>query len=169
MKNKLFLIITLFAVTLTFAQNTSEIGFNEKKEVLLNGQIVDTTTDLETIKSLLGEPTLYKEYPTGKVNYQYPELGIAIHLVNGKLTFIGANFNWDGDKTFPEASYTGKFSIGDTTIDMNSTPEVVSKIEVITLTPTFMGMYMTNPKENKTVVIMAFKDEKVTQVGFEFQ
>ncbi|GGG10609.1 hypothetical protein GCM10011344_09090 [Dokdonia pacifica] len=169
MKNTLFLIITLFTVSLVSAQNTPEIIFNENKEVILNGEKIDKTSDLEKVTSLLGEPVLYKEYPTGKMTYHYTDLGIAMHFYKDNLIFIGANFNWDGDKTFPETTYTGKLSIDSIEFDMNTTNEILSEIKVIDLVSLMPGMYMTDPNKEKTIVVVGFKDEKLTQIGFQFQ
>ena len=168
MKKTLILFAAIFSLNFSFAQEKTKINFNEKKEVIINGEKIDKKTDLSKIKSILGEPEVYKEYPTGKINYHYPKLGISVHLVKDKLLFIGANFNWDGDKNFPETSYSGEFIIDNVSFNISSTESKLSEIKIVDIKCIMAGMCMTNPKEEPTSIIVGFKENKLTQIGFEF-
>lgn len=169
MKKTVILLVAIFMVSLGFAQDQVIISYTKEKSVLLNDQKIDHTTNLETIKSILGEPVVYKKYPTGKVNYHYPDLGLSIHFVNDNLLFVGANYNWDGDKTFPESTFTGKLEIGEVQFDKNTGEDILSEIKVVEIKCVMPGLCATNPKtEKNTLIIVGFEEEKVTQVGFEF-
>jgi hypothetical protein len=170
MKKILLIVICILFSNSVISQNTIEIEFTKDKEVLLNKTKLSNSMTIEDIKELLGEePIIYKEYLTGKINYHYKEFGISIHTSNGKFAFIGLNFNWDGDKTFPKNSYTGIFKIGDLTIDIKTDLSIIEKIKFVELLPIMPNkFFMSNPKKEKTPIIIGFKDKLITQVGFEF-
>ncbi|MFK7781464.1 hypothetical protein [Psychroserpens sp.] len=168
MKKSIVLLITIFSINIGLAQKDVEIIYSHEKEVFLNEQKLDKDTNLETIKSILGEPVIYKEHVTGKVNYHYPDLGISIHFVNNNLLFIGANFNWDGDKNFPETTFTGKFEIDNVKFDKDSKNAILSDIKIVDIKCIMPEICMTNPKKEKDIIIVGFKDGNLTQVGIEF-
>lgn len=168
MKNVLLLFAFSLLSSLSFTQSTIELNYTSDKKVYLNDTKLTKSTTIDDLKEILGEPIIYKEYPTGKINYHYKEHGITVHTVNGKLLFIGVNLNWDGDKNFPEKTFEGILKIGDITIDKNSTEEFIPQITFIEISCPIPGMCMTIDKKEKTPILIGFKDELVTQVGFEF-
>ncbi|UII20708.1 DUF7738 domain-containing protein [Fulvivirga ligni] len=167
MKTFFSLLLILFC-HFSWAQDDVKIEFTENKEVLLNETAVDKTTTLKEITEILGEATLIKDFPTGKAFYQYPETGLALQFVDNQLLFIGANYNWDGDENFPETTYEGTLSIDGITFKADSKEEVLTDIEAVEIKCVIPGMCVTDPKKEKTNIIIGFKDGKVTQVGFEF-
>jgi hypothetical protein len=168
MKN-IFLAFVLAFIAANVNAQTTTLQFTADKEVLLNDQMLDSKTTLKEIKAVLGEPMIYKEYTaTEKVNYHYPELGLTVHTVKDKLLFIGANLNWDGDKNFPETSYTGALSIDGVKIDTESTDAFLNEITAIEIECPFPSLCMTNPRKDRIAIIIGFKESIVTQVGFEF-
>ena len=168
MKQPFTLLITLFAALCTFAQSIS-IQFLEDNTVKLNDTEITKDTPFSDIKSLLGEPVVYKEYPTGKTNYHYEELGISIHTVNGNVSFLGVNYNWDGDKSFPETSYSGTLVIDDTEFSKASTNAILEDIKNIEFSKIMTGFYVAKPASDskQNFILLGFKEEGVTQVGFE--
>jgi len=168
MKNRIIIIIALAFLNVISAQTVVDMEFTKDKVVIINGKALGPNTSFDEVKEILGTPVVYKSYPTGKTNYHYEELGISLHTVDDKLLFIGLNFNWDGDKTFPQTPYTGTFKFGDITIDKTSDNSLIDKIEMVKLISVMPGLYMSNPKEESTPVIIGFKDNLVTQIGFEF-
>ena len=168
MKNILFIIITFSCVNLTLAQTSIEIEFTKNKEVVLNNTKLNAETSLEDIKKILGTPIIYKSYRSGKINYQYNELGISFHTIKDKLSFIGLNFNWDGDKNFPETAYSGTFKIDDLSIDKNSDNSIIDKIKFVDIKCVVPNLCMSNPEVESTPIVIGFKDDLVTQIGFEF-
>ncbi len=170
MKNILLIATCFFTINTIYAQTEIKIEFINETKVILNEIEINKSTTFDIIKKILGEPVIYKEYITGKINYHYNQFGISIHTFEGNLTFIGANFNWDGDKTFPNTTYSGTLKIDGVKFDKNSNNASIKNIanlEFLTIIP---GLYMSKPKTDKknTFVIIGFKDDLVTQIGFEF-
>nr|WP_321247239.1 hypothetical protein [uncultured Psychroserpens sp.] len=168
MKKRLIIIIALAFLNVMSAQTVVDIEFTKDKVVVLNGTKLGPNTSFDEVKEILGTPVVYKSYRSGKTNYHYEELGMSFHTVDDKLLFIGLNFNWDGDETFPKTLYTGTFKFGDVTIDNTSDNSFIDKIEMVTIMSVMPGLYMSNPKVESTPVIIGFKDNLVTQIGFEF-
>ena len=169
MKKTLLISAFLLFVTLIQAQEVN-LEFLNETNVLLNGVKLDPTTTLDDIINVLGEPVVYKAYPTGKTNYHYESLGISVHAVDGQLLFIGANFNWDGDVNFPESSFTGLISIDGVSFDKKSNEATIKKIENLEFISMMPGFYISKPlnETKKAFAVVGFKDDLVTQVGFEF-
>lgn len=166
--NKFFLFTGLFLFTLmSFGSSKVSIRFTNEKELFLNDIKLSPKTKFKEVVAELGEPKLIKEYPTGKKVYHYESEGIAVHTVEDKLLFIGVNYNWDGDKKFPESTYKGDLSIGDVVFNKESKDEIVSEITVVKIDCLMPGLCMTNPKEEKTFIVLGFENNMVTQVGFE--
>lgn len=168
MKKLSFLFALLCLSSLALAQKPVSIHYTTDHSVLLNDQPVDNSTELSMLQEQLGKAVLYKEFPNGKALYHFPEAGMAAHLVNGKLLFLGVNLNWDGDEKFPEQTFTGSLKIGDTVIDASSTSETLSGIEGVELFCPVPIMCMTKDRNLSTPIMASFKDEKISQLGVEF-
>lgn len=164
---KLLLIVLVLTSTLIFAQDKPTIDFNSKSELLVNGQLVNNQTTYTKIVDLLGKPELIKENKSGKKTYSYPQTGIAFSTFNDKLSMLGFNFNWDGDKNFPNTTFTGKLTIGKTLLDVNTTKEFMKNNAFLTFEPAFMETYFA--VSSNAVIMVGFKNEKITQIGFEFK
>lgn len=166
---KIFIQLALIFSALISYSQTVNIEYLDNI-VKLNNTEIDKTKSFSEIKSILGEPIIYKEYPTGKTNYHYEDLGISVHTVNDNITFIGVNFNWDGDKTFPQTTFEGNFKINDSAIDQKSNDSILDQIKNIEFKKVMTGFYIAkNEKDGKqTFILIGFKDGKITQVGFEF-
>jgi len=167
--NKITITLVLLFSSVIFSQETITIDFNENAELKLNDVIINNETSFKTIIELLGEPVLVKEFKTGKKNYIFPKTGLAVQTYKDKLLMIGANYNWDGDKNFPETTYTGKLSVGKTTIDASSTKELLKKISFLEFMPMFSELYIAASEKAKLAVMIGFKDDKITQIGFELK
>ena len=167
MKNIISTLTLCLLTNMVFAQ-TIDVKFSQDKEVYLNDLKLEKSVSLENIKAQLGEPVVFKEYTTGKTVYHFADLGIAVHFVNDELLFFGVNLNWDGDKSFPERPYEGTLKIGNVEIEKSSNHEFISKIEVVEIFCPIASMCMTKDREAKILILIGFKDDLVTQVGFEF-
>ncbi len=167
---KLLVFVFIITIKSIFSQTETKLEFINETTVLLNDEKINKNTTFDEVKKLLGEPVLYKKYVTGKVNYHYKEKGISVHTMNGNLLFIGFNYNWDGDKTFPNTSYKGKLNIDGVDFDQNSTKENQKKIKNVEFMELMPGLVFSKPKNGKknTLIILGYKDNKVTQIGFEF-
>lgn len=174
MKKNLFIIaftlISSLLVAQIVAQNDVKIEFINETNVTLNDLKIDKNTTFEEIKEILGEPEIYKEYLTGKIIYHYVDNGITLQTVNGKLLLLGFNYNWDGDKTFPESTYTGKLLIEGVQFDNNSNQKKLDEIKKTEFLELIPGFIISKPKTDKKKIFIAlgFKNDKVTQIGFEF-
>ncbi len=166
MKKLLILVLTLTS-TLLFAQEKPNVEFNSKSELLVNGQLVNNQTTFIKIVELLGKPELIKEHKSGKKTYSYPQTGIALSTFNDKVSMLGFNYNWDGDKNFPNTTFTGKLTVGKTLLDINTTKEFLKSNAFLTFDNLFMELF--GAVTNKTIVMVGFKNEKITQLGFEFK
>ena len=170
MIKNLFLTVSIIFSSLLVAQNDVKIEFVNETNVTLNNLKIDKSTTFEEIQEILGEPKIYKEYVTGKVNYHYADNGITLQTVNGKLLLLGFNYNWDGDKTFPESTFTGKLIIDGIQFDKNSNQNKLDDIKNTEFMEVMPGFIISKPKTDKKniLTILGFKNDKVTQIGFEF-
>nr|WP_298996635.1 hypothetical protein [uncultured Allomuricauda sp.] len=151
-----------------FGQETIEVVYTQDYTVTLNGTPIDNSTTYQSIVEMLGEPEVYKEYPTGKINYRYTDLGLVFHTVNGNLLTLAFNFNWDGDKNFPNTTFEGVLKIGDNSIDAKTTESIVDDLERFEIKCLMPGMCMNNPRKIKNPILLGFKDDLITQVSIEF-
>lgn len=170
MKKIVFILICFCFSTIVFSQNEVTIELTKQKKVLLNSTEINNNTTFAEVKKMLGEPEIYKEYLSGKVNYHYKENGISVHTINDKLLFIGVNYNWDGDKTFPESAFLGNLKIDGISFTKESKETVLKEIKNLEFFSVMPGLYMLKPNTDKkgTIAIIGIKDTLVTQVGFEF-
>jgi hypothetical protein len=166
MKKIIFLLLTVFS-TFFYAQENPRIEFNSKSELLVNNQLINNQTSFSKIVELLGTPELIKEHKSGKKSYMYPKLGMALNTYNEKLTMLGLNYNWDGDKNFPNTSFTGVLVIGKTQIDTNTKKDFMKSNSFLTFDNLFLELFAAKTKNNS--IIVGFKENKITQLGFEFK
>ena len=168
MRNFLVLLLLCFSANLCLGQKDITVIYNHDYSVTINGISIDKSTTYQEMVELLGEPEVYKEYRTGKTNYHYKELGLVIHTVDGKLLTLAFNFNWDGDKNFPNSTFIGGLTIGDKEIDKNTTADIVDELKSLGIECYIPRMCMNNPKTVKNPIILGFKDDLITQVSIEF-
>lgn len=168
MKHFITLLILFATTCVTFAQSKISIEYKSDFTVTLNGQSVDNTTTYNDIVKLLGEPSIYREYPSGKTNYHYKDLGLVIHTVNGNLLTIGTNYNWDGDKNFPETTFEGEFIIGGKSVSKDTKGTIVEELKDLKINCIIPGLCMNDPKKIKNPILLGFKDDAITQVSIEF-
>ncbi|WP_308993725.1 hypothetical protein QLS71_015175 [Mariniflexile litorale] len=162
--------ILLFSLStiICFGQESIEVVYNQDYSVKLNGVSVNNETTYQEIVEALGEPEIYKEHPTGKINYRYPDLGLVFHTVNGKLLTLAFNFNWDGDKNFPNKTFEGVLKIGETVINKVTRESIINELVSFEIKCIMPGMCMNNPKEIKNPILLGFKDDLITQLAIEF-
>lgn len=164
---KTILALLISISSFVFAQEKPSIEFSSSAKLTINGQVVDNETSIETIIQLLGAPKLIKEHKSGKKNYVYPELGLAVQTFNDKLLMIGANYNWDGDKNFPNKTFTGKFTVGKTVLDTNTTKDFITSNSFLKFENLYLDLHVAGA--TNAIVMVGFKDNKITQLGVEFR
>lgn len=164
---KTFLALLLTFTSFVFAQEKPTIEFSSSSKLTINGQMINNQTSIETITQLLGTPQLVKEHKSGKKTYVYPELGLAVQTFNDKLLMLGANYNWDGDKNFPNKTFEGKFTVGKTVLDTNTTKDFINSNSFLKFENLFLDLYVAGA--TNAAVMVGFKDNKITQLGVEFK
>jgi hypothetical protein len=169
MKKIITLLVICFLASVSFGQTEISIEYISGDSVTVNGISISNLTNYDEIVKIIGkQPVIYKEYPTGKTNYHYKELGLVLHTLNGKLLTIGVNYNWDGDKNFPEKEFKGNLTIGKTRANQNTKPEIIEEMKDLEIQCIIPGMCMNNPKTVKNPILIGFKDGLITQVSIEF-
>ena len=164
---KLILLLLITFSTSFYAQNT-RVEFNKNSELRVNSQIINNQTTFAKIVELLGQPELVKESKSGVKSYSYSNQGIALKVYNDKLTMIGFNYNWDGDKNFPSTSFTGVVAIGNVQLDNNTNKDFMKKIDFLTFDNLMLELFAAKTSKN-AVIMVGFKNDKITQLGFEFK
>jgi hypothetical protein len=167
-KMKKIILLLLITFSTSFYAQNARVEFNKNSDLFVNAQVINNQTTFTKIVELLGQPEFVKESKSGVKSYAYTKLGIAFKVYNDKLTMIGFNYNWDGDKNFPSTSFTGVAVIGTVQLDNNTNKEFMKKNDFLTFDNLFLDLFAA--KTNKNVVLMVgFKNEKITQLGFEFK
>lgn len=165
---KIVLLLLIAFSTSFYAQENIRVEFNKNSDLYLNSNVINNQTSYSKIVEILGEPELIKESKSGVKNYAYANYGIAFKVYKDKLTMIGFNYNWDGDNNFPNKSFTGVLIIGTIQLDTNTNKDFLKKNAFLTFENLFSELFAA--KTNKNVAVMAgFKNEKITQIGFEFK
>lgn len=164
---KLILLLLITFSTSIYAQDVLRFEINKNSEFRINGNIVNNQTTFAKVVELLGQPELIKESKSGVKSYAYVKYGIVFKVNHDKLTMIGFNYNWDGDKNFPNTSFTGVLAVGNVQLDANTNKDFMKKNEFITFESLYLGLYAAKLKD--TMIMVGFKDEKITQIGFEFK
>jgi hypothetical protein len=165
---KLLLLLVLFTSigSKALAKSKVEISYNSSAELTINNIQIDNGTDLNKLIGVLGEPNRTEEYANGEKSYFYDEVGMVFMTKDGLVKGVGVNFNWDGDKKFPEQSFRGTLKLAETTINKESNSETISGIQGIEFICPIPIMCGSKDRDAKINCTMAFKDGKITQVVF---
>ena len=91
-----------------------------------------------------------------------------MHTVNDQLLFLGVNLNWDGDENFPQQPYEGAVLFDDVKVDAQTTRETITTLEVVAIVCPLPDICITKDREATTAILIGFKDNIISQVGFEF-
>ncbi len=166
---KKFILLLLIAFSTSFyAQENTRVEFNKNSELMINASLINNeTTFTKFVEIVGGQPELIKESKNGVKTYFYSKNGLVFKTNKDKLTMIGFNYNWDGDKSFPNTSFTGVVVIGTVQLDTNTTKEFMKKNEFLTFDNLFLDLFAA--KSKNTVIMVGYKNDKITQLGFEFQ
>lgn len=121
-------------------------------------KITSETTVKDLIKEI-GEPSSKVE-KGGRDEFFYEEIGIVIGIDNGIVKGIGINFNWDGDKKFPETSYTGVLNINEVIITKDSKNEDLNAIKGVSFECPMPMMCLSKHEVTGMKVMVGFNSEK---------
>lgn len=169
LKFKLFGLISLVALISNFVMGQStitKISYTENAELFVNDTAFNGNTKIKKLVANFGEPSKKVDHPSGETSYFYKEIGVMFFIKDGMVKGLGVNFNWDGDKKFPEKTFTGTLSLGDLEIKKDTKSKSIAAIKSIEFICPFPMICATKDREAPIKCTAAFKDEKLTQIGF---
>ena len=165
---KLILLIT-FIITTSYAKGQSNkvsIEYTENSTLTINEFSLENATSIAQLVQVLGEPSKIADYPRGEQAYFYDDLGIMFATMDKQIKAMGINFNWDGDKKFPEKSYVGVLTMVGTKITKDSSIDTIASIANDSFICPIPILCASKDKEAPINCTVAFKDGKITQVVF---
>lgn len=160
---------TIFAIAITGfcnAQNTIEINYSDSSTLILNKLQLNDNMNIQDITNTIGEPSKTVDYPNDEKSYFYENIGFVIFTKNQKVKGIGINYNWDGDKKFPEKSFTGNAKLGELPISKATKKEDLLSIKSTPFACPIDIICATKKRNAKIQCTVAFKDNSLTQVAF---
>jgi len=162
----LICLITLTANRAAGQTNTLEIKYSASAELIMNKQKIYSKTSVEKLIENMGDPSKIVDYPSGEKSYFYDELGVVFFTMNGLVRGLGINFNWDGDKKFPEQAFKGKLMLGEAEITNETVSESIAGIESVKFICPIPMICASKDQHAKINCIVGFKDKKLTQATF---
>jgi hypothetical protein len=163
------ILFTIFAIAITGfcnAQTPVEINYSDTSTLFLNKLQLNDSMDIQHITNIIGEPGKIVDYPNAEKSYVYENSGFVIFTKNKKVKGIGINYNWDGDKKFPEKSFTGNAKVGELSISKTTTKEDLLSIKSTPFACP-MDIFCASKKRNaKIQCSVGFKDKALTQIVF---
>lgn len=159
-----FSILLLIAAVVS-AQPAPVITVTSEDSIWLNKLLLTPAVNQVQVVNELGKPSRIVEKP-GELNLYYDDLGILVALKEGKFAAIAANFNWDGDKHFPEKSYTGRLMIGKMEITRTTTKEELEKNLVIKVVCPIPNICASSNKAANVKALAGFENNAITQLTF---
>ncbi len=173
MKNFLLVVCLLLSSVITRAATMDSVTVDSKNKKVQIGSYVlaKDSTPASIIKSF-GKPSRIETSSLGvERTYAYDELGLSFAIdPSGKfIEAIIVNYNWDGDKKAAKSAYKGKLRMDAYTITEQSTStDINTNTNVKNIMCIGEMMCMTPPGKSDLVVLIGYKDKKMTQIGFGF-
>lgn len=170
MKNYILLLFVLFA-GFSNAATIDSISVNSKlKQVTLGSLVIAKDSTMNSVVKLLGSPSRIEKTAMGiERTFVYDELGISFDLdrEGKKIEAVIINYNWDEDKKAAKSMYKGKLSLdGYTITELTKSTDINANTDVKNMTCFGESMCMTPPGKNTLVILIGYKDAKMTQIGF---
>lgn len=163
------ILFTIFAIAITGfckAQTSIEINYADTSKLFLNKLLLNDNMDVQDITKTIGEPGKIVDYPNTEKSYIYEESGFVIFTKNNKVKGIGINYNWDGDKKFPEKSFTGSAKVGELSISKATTKEDLLSIKSTPFACPMDIFCASKDRKSKIQSSVGFKDKALTQIVF---
>jgi len=162
----LLILMTVSAAQIAAQSSDIEIEFTASDELTINEFSIDNKASIEGLIKVLGEPSSIEEYPNGEKSYFYEDLGVVFGIKGEKVIGLGINYNWDGDKKFPETSYQGTLKLGELSTNKDTKSEAIATIASMGFTCPFPMMCASSDREADINCLVGFKDGLLTQVAF---
>lgn len=166
---KQILLAFFFGIAATFctAQTSSEIKYADSSSLFINGLLLNNATTFKKITEKLGEPDKKVDYPNSQSSYFYEDKGLLIMVKDSTVKGIGVNFNWDGDKKFPQKTYTGTLAIGELSITRDTKIENIIALKKIEMGCPMSILCASKSRAAKVQCTVAFDENKLlTQIIF---
>lgn len=171
-KNILTILFCVFASAFAKAASYDTIRINSVQHTISVGSLmISKDSSITALKAILGTPS--KVTPIMEVDrrFVYDELGLSFEAKEDGKTFaaITINYNWDGDKKVASGRYKGVLIIdGQVMNEGMSGKDISANTKIKGLNCIGEMICMTDPKQGGIMVLIGFKDKKVTQFGFGF-
>ena len=165
-KNIFFTILAIAITGFCNAQNIIEINYSDTSTLFLNKLLLNDNMNIQDITNTVGEPSKIVDYPNDEKSYFYENIGFVIFTKNQKVKGIGINYNWDGDKKFPEKSFIGNVKLGELPISKATKKEDLLSIKSIPFGCPIDILCASKKRNAKIQCSVAFKDNSLTQIAF---
>lgn len=126
-KMTILLFLTFIAVS-SNAQTAPALELIDSASFTINKIPLVKNMHINQAVRLLGKPSRTVDYRNKEKSFFYDADGLVIFCQDSIIKGLGINFNWDGDKKFPENSFTGVLKIGGTTITRETNQEAIKNI-----------------------------------------
>jgi hypothetical protein len=163
------LLLVMISVTFAAAQKTVTITCANPGALMINDIKLDGTNPVRQLTVALGTPDKIETFKSGEEGYFYEESGFVFFTKDSIIKALGVNFTWDGDKKFPEKSFTGILSLGELAITRETKMEAIAAIKDISFVCPIPFMCASSDKAVMPQCSVAFKDGMLTQVVFLFR
>jgi hypothetical protein len=165
------ILITLLTMTVWYcdAQTPLEINFPDSSTLTVNKIKLTENMNISNILNLFGKPTRILEYRNSEKSFFYDNDGFIIMTQDSIMKGLGINYNWDGDKKFPEKTFTGVLTMGEVNISKETKKENIDKLKAIGFVCPVDIMCASKSKFAKIKCMVAFKSNLMTQLVFLFK
>lgn len=161
-------LITLLTISMFYCkgQINCEINYSDSSTLTINKiKLQEKMNDQDFLK-IFGKPTRVVEYRNTEKGYYYDNDGFVVFSKNSFVTMIGVNFNWDGDKKFPEKAFTGSLKIGELTINKETKKGDIDTLKAIGYDCPMDILCGSKSRNAKIKSIIGFKSTLLSQVAF---
>lgn len=142
------------------------INYSGSAKLTVNEIPLDGKTKIEDLITKIGQPSQKKDYQYGETSYVYDEIGVVFSIKSGLVKGLAINFNWDGDKKFPEKSFIGTLKIGERAITKETDNKSLLTIKSIEFLCPISIMCVSKDKNAPINCVAGFNEDKLTQIGF---
>lgn len=150
----------------SFAQNSVEINYSDSSTLSFNNLPVTKNISIQDITKSIGEPSRIIDYKKGEISHFYDSLGLVFVVKENLVVAVGINYNWDGDKKYPEKSFTGNLKIGEFSVSKETKQEDISTIKTIEFLCPIELICASKSRTAKIRCTIAFEENRITQVVF---
>lgn len=165
-KTSLLVIFFTSLINFCVAQNSVEINYSDTSTLLLKNLPLSNNINIEEITKSLGEPSKIVDNKKGEISYFYDDLGLVFAVKEKLVVLVGINYNWDGDKKFPQTSFVGTLKIGDFIVSKETKQEDILTIKAIEFLCPIDQICASKIRTAKIRCAISFTEKLISQVAF---